>query len=152
MTPQGTARMVDVSSKIPTTRTALASATVTLSPACFQAVSNNTLQKGDVLTVAQIAGISAAKQTSTLIPLCHPLPLDKVSVNLTLQPQSNSVVIQALAKTTGKTGVEMEALTAATISALTIYDMCKAMGHSITITDIHLIKKTGGKSDYSKNI
>ncbi|ODM89772.1 Molybdenum cofactor biosynthesis protein 1 [Orchesella cincta] len=146
---RGKAQMVDVSEKKVTTREAVAEATVNLSHETFQAVADNKMKKGDVLTVAQIAGIMGAKHTSNLIPLCHPLPLHKVDVNLELNYERRCVIIRALAKTTAMTGVEMEALTAATVAALTIYDMCKAMGHSITITDIKLIKKSGGKSDYS---
>lgn len=146
---KGKASMVDVSEKKVTTREAVAEATVNLSSETFEAVANNKMKKGDVLTVAQIAGIMGAKHTSNLIPLCHPLPLNKVDVNLELNEERKCVVIQALAKTTAMTGVEMEALTAATIAALTIYDMCKAMGHCITITDVRLIKKSGGKSDYA---
>lgn len=144
----GKARMVDVSQKKVTTREATAVATVNLSQETFRAVASNQMKKGDVLGVAQIAGILGAKQTSNLIPLCHPLPLHKVDVNLELKEDRMCVLIQATAKTTAMTGVEMEALTAATIAALTIYDMCKAMGHAITITDIKLVRKSGGKSDY----
>jgi len=146
---KGKAQMVDVSEKKVTTREAIAEATVNLSHETFQAVADNKMKKGDVLSVAQIAGIMGAKNTSNLIPLCHPLPLHKVDVNLELNHERSCVIIRVLAKTTAMTGVEMEALMGATIAALTIYDMCKAMGHSITITDIKLIKKSGGKSDYN---
>ncbi|CAL8090139.1 unnamed protein product [Orchesella dallaii] len=146
---KGKAQMVDVSEKKVTTREAIAEATVNLSHETFKAVTDNRMKKGDVLTVAQIAGIMGAKHTSNLIPLCHPLPLHKVDVNLELNYERQCVIIRVLAKTTAMTGVEMEALTGATIAALTVYDMCKAMGHSITITDIKLIKKSGGKSDYN---
>jgi cyclic pyranopterin phosphate synthase len=109
------------------------------------------LKKGDVLTVAQIAGITASKRTSELIPLCHPLPLTKVDLDLVLDDSIPGVVITATAKTIGKTGVEMEALTAVSVAALTIYDMCKAIDRSMIITDIRLESKTGGRSgDYQR--
>lgn len=146
---KGKVQMVDVSEKKITTREAIAEAFVILSPAAFKAVVDNKMKKGDVLTVAQIAGILGAKQTSSLIPLCHPLPLSKIDVQLSLQPDILGIRIQTLAKTTSTTGVEMEALTAAAVAALTIYDMCKAVDHNIIIKDIRLIKKTGGKSDFS---
>lgn len=151
MDEKGKVKMVDVSDKKVTTREAVAQGLVLLSNAAFQAVVDNKMKKGDVLSVAQIAGILGAKQTSALIPLCHPLPLSKVDVRLSLDPQVKGVRIETLAKTTSTTGVEMEALTAASIAALTIYDMCKAIDHHIVITDIRLIKKTGGKSDFTYN-
>jgi molybdenum cofactor biosynthesis protein MoaC len=130
---------------------AVAEAFVKLSTAAYQAVVDNKLKKGDVLTVAQVAGILGAKQTSNLIPLCHPLPLSKVDVTLHLDNKTESIRIETMAKTTGVTGVEMEALTAASVAALTIYEMCKAVDHSIIINNLRLIKKTGGKSDYTAN-
>ncbi|CAG7725103.1 unnamed protein product [Allacma fusca] len=145
---KGKILMVDVSDKKPSVRVAIAEAFVKLSPAAYQAVVDNTLKKGDVLTVAQVAGILGAKQTSNLIPLCHPLPLSKVDVSLHLDNSNQSIRIETLAKTTAVTGVEMEALTAAATAALTIYDMCKAVDHSIIISNLRLVKKTGGKSDY----
>jgi cyclic pyranopterin phosphate synthase len=117
-----------------------------MSPEAFEAVVDQTLEKGAVLNVAQIAGISAAKKTSDLIPLCHPLPLSQISVDFRLQDQDHSVLVEARAKADAKTGVEMEALVAAAVSALTIYDMCKAIDKAITITDLVLLEKTGGKS------
>jgi len=144
--------MVDVSHKVPTTRIAEAAATVKLSKEAFAAVLANNIKKGDVLSVAQIAGILGAKQTSSLIPLCHPLPLSKVDVQLSVDEPTKSIKIKTLAKTIAVTGVEMEALMAASIAALTIYDMCKAIDHHIVISDIHLLKKTGGKSDFCAKI
>ncbi|XP_049597471.1 molybdenum cofactor biosynthesis protein 1 isoform X1 [Syngnathus scovelli] len=145
---QGRASMVDVGSKSPTRRAAEARATVLLSPVAFGLLQKNQLAKGDALAVAQLAGIMGSKQTSTLIPLCHPLPLDHTSVTLELDQRRNAVVVTAWCRTTGRTGVEMEALTAVSIAALTIYDMCKAVSHDITITDIQLLSKTGGKRDF----
>ena len=140
----GNAVMVDVSNKKDTVRTALARALVHMSDETFKAISQGDVGKGDVLGVARVAGIMAAKKTWDLIPMCHPLMLSKCTVDFKLEDQK--VYIEALVKTTGKTGVEMEALTAVTTAALTIYDMCKAMDKKMMITDIHLVKKTGGKS------
>lgn len=140
--------MVDVSSKVPTEREAIAEVFVKLSTEAFKAVVDNKMKKGDVLSVAQVAGIMGAKQTSNLIPLCHPLSLSKVDVQLELIPEERSIRIQTRAKTTSTTGVEMEALMAASVAALTIYDMCKAVDHKILVTNLRLLKKTGGKSDY----
>ncbi|KAK2826398.1 hypothetical protein Q5P01_020612 [Channa striata] len=145
---QGRATMVDVGGKVPTRRTATARATVILGTTAFRLLRDNQLAKGDALTVAQIAGIMASKQTSALIPLCHPLPLDHSSVTFSLEELQNAVVITAVCHTTGRTGVEMEALTAASVAALTIYDMCKAVSHNIRITDVKLLSKTGGKKDF----
>ncbi|XP_021947082.1 molybdenum cofactor biosynthesis protein 1 isoform X2 [Folsomia candida] len=145
---QGRVKMVDVTNKQITTREAEAEALVLLSDLAFQAVVDSKLKKGDVLTIAQIAGIMGAKQTSNLIPLCHPLPISKVDVQLTLEFEQKGIRIRTLAKTTSNTGVEMEALTGACIAALTVYDMCKAIDHQIIIKDIHLLKKSGGKTDF----
>ncbi len=143
----GRARMVDVSSKQLTRREAEASAFVQLSPAVLAALPQN--PKGNPLEVARFAGIQAAKRTSELIPLCHPLPLSFVDVTATVT--NDGVAIRAIAATTGPTGVEMEALTAASIAALTIYDMCKALDKGIVIQNIQLEKKSGGKSgDYQR--
>jgi cyclic pyranopterin phosphate synthase len=143
----GNASMVDVSAKQPTRRTATASAFVELSPAVMQALPQN--PKGHPLEVARIAGIQAAKRTSELIPMCHPLPLTHVDVHA--QIEEGGVRITATATTTGVTGVEMEALTAASIAALTVYDMTKALDKSIVIRNVQLESKTGGKSgDYSR--
>jgi cyclic pyranopterin phosphate synthase len=148
--PQGEAQMVDVSSKVPTLREAVATAQVRMLPATFAAIQAGNAPKGDVLATAKLAGIMAAKQTSTLIPLCHPLPLQKIAVELTPDPQLPGYQIYATVKTKAETGVEMEALTAVSIAALTLYDMAKALEKSIQIESIRLVSKTGGKSgDYS---
>jgi cyclic pyranopterin phosphate synthase len=145
--PSGTARMVDVSAKQPTRRTATASAFVELSPAVLAALPQN--PKGNPLEVARFAGIQAAKRTSELIPMCHPLPLTHVDVETTIV--DGGVSIRATVATTGPTGVEMEALTAASVAALTVYDMTKALDKSIVIRSIQLEQKSGGKSgDYSR--
>ncbi len=138
----GRARMVDVSAKPSTARTARARAFVRLSKQVLRALPDN--PKGDPLEVARIAGIQAAKRTSELIPLCHPLPLSSVDVDLRVR--RDGIEINTLAKTTGPTGVEMEALTAAAVAALTIYDMTKALDKGITIETVELLEKTGGKS------
>lgn len=141
--------MVDVGDKEVTRRRAVARATVTMSPATASAISGGTLPKGDVLAVARIAGIQAAKRTSDLIPLCHPLPLTAVSVEL--QVASSAVEITAVAETTGQTGVEMEALTAVAVAALTVYDMCKSADKDMSIGDVALSEKSGGRSgDYRR--
>nr|XP_029530803.1 uncharacterized protein LOC115138266 [Oncorhynchus nerka] len=147
---QGRASMVDVGSKSPTRRSATATATVHLGPTTFGLLRDNQLAKGDALAVAQLAGIMAAKQTSALIPLCHPLPLDHISVTFNLDASRLAAVVTATAHTTGRTGVEMEALTAVTVAALTLYDMCKAVSHDITVTDVKLVSKTGGKRDFHR--
>ncbi|GAB4844606.1 hypothetical protein Ancab_038006 [Ancistrocladus abbreviatus] len=143
---KGEAQMVDVSPKESTKRTATASCKVILGKKVFDLVSANQLAKGDVLTVAKIAGISGAKQTSNLIPLCHNITLTHVDVDLALSPSDYSVEIHSEAATTGKTGVEMEAMTAVAIAGLTVYDMCKAASKDIQLTNIRLERKTGGKS------
>jgi cyclic pyranopterin phosphate synthase len=142
----GHASMVDVSEKAATARTARASATVWLDEAAFRLVEANQIQKGDVLGVARIAGIQAAKQTHLLIPLCHALALSKVSLDFRFNETDFSLEITSFVKTTGQTGVEMEALTAASVAALTVYDMCKAVNKRIRIGDIRLLEKTGGKN------
>ena len=133
--------MVDVSAKPPLVREATAQTTVKLAPETLEAVRAANTKKGDVLAVARIAGIQAAKQTSNLIPLCHPLPLSKVGVDFELQDEGE-IVVTCLARTIAQTGVEMEALTGASLAALTIYDMCKGMDKDIQILDTHLIEKT----------
>jgi len=146
----GEAHMVDVSAKADTARTAIAQSQVELTPAIVAAISDNSLPKGDLFATVRIAGIQAAKKCSDLIPLCHPLPLSKITVDIELQDQS--LVIRALCKTTGKTGVEMEALTAASVAALTVYDMCKGLDKGMVIRETKLLEKTGGKSgDWSTN-
>jgi len=141
----GQAHMVDVSGKTPTTREAVAEAVVIMSPETL-ALAQGGAAKGDVLGVARLAGIMGAKRTADLIPLCHPLPLDKVSVDLVADLALPGVRITATARTTGRTGVEMEALTAASVAALTVYDMLKAAQKDMRIEGIRLLKKTGGKS------
>lgn len=148
---QGRATMVDVGGKVPTCRTATARATVILGPVAFRLLRDNQLAKGDALAVAQLAGIMASKQTSALIPLCHPLPLDHASVTFHLDELQNAAIVSATCRTTGRTGVEMEALTAVSVAALTVYDMCKAVSHDIVITDVKLVSKTGGKRDFHRH-
>nr|KAJ3418727.1 Molybdenum cofactor synthesis protein 1 [Polyrhizophydium stewartii] len=146
----GRASMVDVSDKTETKRTAVAAGRVLLGRVAFELVRDNKSSKGDVLTVAQIAGIQAAKQTDLLIPLCHPLMLSKIGVHLELDEEAHAVDIRAQVTCTGKTGVEMEALVAVSVAACTVYDMCKAVDKGIIITDVRLVSKTGGKSgDFS---
>ncbi|KAI3444402.1 hypothetical protein Pfo_001067 [Paulownia fortunei] len=150
---KGEAQMVDISSKEFTKRVAVASCRVILGQKVFDLVSANQMEKGDVLGVAKIAGVCGAKQTSNLIPLCHNINLSHVHLNLTLNPRDLSVEIEGQAASTGKTGVEMEALTAVTIAGLTVYDMCKAASKDILITDIRLEHKSGGKSgEWSRKI
>lgn len=138
--------MVDVSTKQETVREARAEAFVVMHPETLQMIIDGSHHKGDVFATARIAGIQAAKRTWELIPLCHPLLLSKVEVSLEAQPQHNRVRIESLCRLTGKTGVEMEALTAASVAALTIYDMCKAVQKDITIDNLRLLSKSGGKS------
>ena len=142
----GSASMVDVGWKPVTDRMAQASGYVVMEPATLALIRDGLMKKGDVLTIAQLAGIMGAKKTSELIPLCHPLPLNKVDVELELEEDDNRVRITTTATTSGKTGVEMEALTAASVAALTIYDMCKAVDRGIRIEGIRLLRKTGGQS------
>ena len=142
----GEANMVDVSAKQDTVREARAEAFVTMSPETLQMIISGNHHKGDVFATARIAGIQAAKRTWELIPLCHPLLLSKVEVQLEALPEKNQVRIEALCKLSGKTGVEMEALTAASVAALTIYDMCKAVQKDMVIEQVRLLSKSGGKS------
>jgi len=141
---QGNANMVDVGQKPDSQRVAVAGGRVFMKPETLQLIKNGNIKKGDVLTIARIAGIMAAKRTSDLIPLCHPIPLNKIAVDLTINDNDNSVDITATAKTTGKTGVEMEALTAVSTAALTIYDMAKAVDREMCLSDIRLLEKRGG--------
>lgn len=142
--------MVDVSDKTPTDRQAVAAGQVRMLPATFAAIEGGNAPKGDVLATARVAGIMAAKQTANLIPLCHPLPLQKIAVEVIPDPQLPGYQIYATVKTKAETGVEMEALTAVAVAALTLYDMAKALEKSIQIEGIRLVSKTGGKSgDYS---
>ncbi len=143
---QGDAQMVDVCAKAITVRIAVAKSTVLMQPATLALIDSNQHKKGDVLAVARIAGIQAAKKCADLIPLCHPLMLSKISVELTTNTEKNAVEIIASAKLEGKTGVEMEALTAASIAALTVYDMCKAVDRGMIISQTQLLEKSGGNS------
>jgi len=142
----GNAVMVDVSAKPVTDRTATARARVVMAAATLAMIEAGTAKKGDVLGVAQLAGIMAAKRTSDLIPLCHPLSISAVVVDLTPDPAANAVEIAATVRTTGQTGVEMEALTAASIAALTVYDMCKSVDRGMRIEGLRVVHKAGGKS------
>lgn len=142
----GRARMVDVGAKPETERVAVARGEVVMKPETFELIRAGQIKKGDVLTVAQIAGISASKRTSDLIPLCHPLPLTQVDVTLTLDASLPGVQIQSTARTVGRTGVEMEALTAVAVAALTVYDMAKAAEKTMRIQNIRLVEKHGGQS------
>ena len=142
----GRAQMVDVSAKADTERTAVAQGEVHMLPETLELIRAGQLKKGDVLTVAQIAGIAGSKRTSELIPLCHPLPLTSINVDLTLDASIPGVRITATAKTVGKTGVEMEALTAVAVAALTVYDMAKAAEKTMRLQNIRLIEKHGGRS------
>lgn len=142
----GNAVMVDVSEKDETERVAIARGSVLMAAETMAVIQARGLKKGDVLAVAQLAGIMGAKRTPDLIPLCHPLALTKVTVDLSLDPERNAVDIEATCKLKGRTGVEMEALTAVSVAALTVYDMVKAVDKSMRITDIRLVRKSGGKS------
>ena len=144
--PAGKARMVDVGEKPVTRREAVAKGRVRLSAQAFARVKENRLAKGDVLTVAQLAGIEAAKRTFELIPVCHPLPLDGIEVKLTLDEKELSVQIEARARCRAATGVEMEALTAVAVAGLAVYDMVKAVDRAAVVSDIRLVSKTGGRS------
>ncbi len=142
---RGQANMVDVAGKAVTTRRAVAESQIRMQPETLSAIENNAIGKGEVLATARIAGIQGAKRCADLIPLCHPLPLTKVAVQFDVRPP-DTLVIQAECRVEGKTGVEMEALTAATVAALTIYDMCKAVDRGMVITRTRLLHKSGGKS------
>jgi cyclic pyranopterin phosphate synthase len=141
----GRARMVDVGAKPVTERVAVATATVVMRPATVRLIRSGQIAKGEVLAVARVAGILAAKRTSEIIPLCHPLPIEVVAVELTPRGRGR-LVIEATVKVSGKTGVEMEALAAVSAAALTVYDMCKAVDRGMTITDVKLLEKRGGRS------
>ena len=145
VTPTGEAKMVDISAKSDTVRIAVASGRVVMLPATLAAIKSASLKKGDVLAAARIAGIMAAKKTPDLIPLCHTILVDEITVDFDISG-TDSVGITAIAKSTGKTGVEMEAMVAASVAALTVYDMAKAVDKGMVLTDIRLESKTGGKS------
>lgn len=142
----GRARMVDVSGKDPSARVAIATGAIRMAPTTLDAIRTNSLKKGDVLAVARVAGIMAAKKTSELIPLCHPIALTDIGVEFTLDDSLPGVRVQTLARTMERTGVEMEALTAAAAALLTIYDMAKALDRGMTITSVALLEKSGGAS------
>jgi cyclic pyranopterin phosphate synthase len=148
----GNAIMVDVSNKNKTKRIASARGSVYMLPKTLALINNQNIKKGDVLSIAQLAGIMATKRTSDLIPLCHPLSLTSVEVELTIDAEKNAIDIIATCKLIGQTGVEMEALTAVSIAALTVYDMCKAVDRGMRIGDIHLTYKAGGKSGEFKSV
>jgi cyclic pyranopterin phosphate synthase len=142
----GKARMVDVGQKEDTERMAIAQGEVIMQSATLELIQEGLIKKGDVLTVAQVAGIMAAKRTFELIPMCHPLPLHDIVLDLSLNPELPGIKITATVKTIAKTGVEMEALTAVTVAALTVYDMAKAVEKTMKIQNVRLVQKTGGKS------
>ena len=143
---QGRAKMVDVGGKDITSRQAVARGYVSIQPETARLIREGLMKKGDVLTIAQLAGIMGAKKTSELIPLCHPLPLDRVDVDLELDEAQGRISITATASTTARTGVEMEALTAVSVAALTLYDMCKSVDRGMRIEAVRLVRKTGGRS------
>jgi cyclic pyranopterin phosphate synthase len=143
---EGRASMVDVSDKPETERIAVASGTITMQAETLALIRDGGIKKGEVLSVARLAGIMGAKRTPDLIPLCHPLALTAIKVELALVPEKNAVEITATCKLTGRTGVEMEALTAVSVAALTVYDMCKAVDRTMTIGEIRLVHKAGGQS------
>ncbi|MBT3557944.1 MAG: cyclic pyranopterin monophosphate synthase MoaC [Rhodospirillales bacterium] len=142
----GNAVMVDVSNKDDTERVAIARGSITMQPETLARIMDGGIKKGDVLGIAQLAGIMGAKRTPDIIPLCHPLNLTSVKVDLTCDPDRNAVDIEAMCKLSGQTGVEMEALSAVSIAALTVYDMCKAIDRGMRIGDVRLVHKSGGKS------
>ena len=145
---EGRARMVDVSGKNDSLRIAIAEGEIIMRPSTLKMIKDKEISKGDVLGVAQVAGIMAAKKTSEIIPMCHPLLLIGININFKIDEEENKVIIQSQVKTVGKTGVEMEPLTAVSVAALTIYDMCKAVDRGMTIQDIHLVEKSGGQSGH----
>ncbi len=145
---QGRAKMVDITTKEDTARIALAKATIKMELETLQMIKTGGVKKGDVLGVAQVGGIMGAKQTANLIPMCHPLILSGVDINFEFDEEGSQIIIKGTVKTTGKTGVEMEALTGVSIAALTIYDMCKAIDRWMVIKEIKLLEKSGGKSGH----
>ncbi|RBP46726.1 cyclic pyranopterin phosphate synthase [Garciella nitratireducens DSM 15102] len=147
---QGRARMVNVSEKTDTEREAVACSSVFMKPSTLQKIKEGTMKKGDVLSVAQVGGIMGAKKTSDLIPMCHNIFITGVDISFQLNEKKGEIYIEARVKSTGKTGVEMEALTAVSITALTIYDMCKSIDKEMIISEITLLEKSGGKSGYYK--
>lgn len=149
---EGKAKMVDVSDKPQSQREAIARGSVNMKPETIRLIREKAIKKGDVITVAKIAGIMAAKRTADLIPMCHPLNITSVNVDITIDDEGNRIDIESRVKTVGQTGVEMEAMTAVSIAALTIYDMCKAVDKEMTISDIMLLEKRGGRSGDFKKI
>lgn len=143
---QGRARMVDVTRKDDSERVAVAEAAVKMQPETLSLIQSGGIKKGDVLAVAQVAGIMGAKQTPGIIPMCHPLMLTSINIEFEINTEDSSIIIRSEVKTTGKTGVEMEALTAVSVAALTVYDMCKAVDRWMEITEVKLLEKSGGKS------
>jgi cyclic pyranopterin phosphate synthase len=143
---EGRVRMVDVSEKAATAREAVAQGIITMQPETFDLINEQKARKGNVFETARIAGIMAAKKTAELIPMCHPLSITHVQIDFFPHPDTHSIRIEAVVRLVGQTGVEMEALTAVSISALTIYDMCKSYDRAMTISDVYLLKKSGGKS------
>ena len=149
---EGRAKMVDVGEKPVTVRTAVAAARVLVNEETFRLIKTGGMKKGDVLTVAQVAGVMGAKRTPELIPMCHPILIDGINLSLHLDEQRRSVEIEATVSCAGRTGVEMEALTAASTAALTVYDMCKAVQKDMVITDLRLLRKSGGvHGDYERS-
>jgi cyclic pyranopterin phosphate synthase len=142
--PDGKARMVDVSAKPVTVRQARAAGAIQMAPATLAAIQANSVAKGDVLGVARVAGIMAAKRTAELIPLCHPIPVDDIQVLLTPDAALPGIRVEAITRTSARTGIEMEAIVAATMALVTVYDMAKALDRGMRITDVHLLEKTGG--------
>ncbi|NLX01107.1 MAG: cyclic pyranopterin monophosphate synthase MoaC [Syntrophomonadaceae bacterium] len=147
---QGRARMVDVSAKDDTERVAIARAVISMQPETLDLIKSGGIKKGDVLAVAQVAGIMGAKQTSSLVPMCHPLMLTSVDLNFEIDDDNSRIIITSVVKTTGKTGIEMEAITGAAVAAITIYDMAKAVDRWMEISEIKLLEKWGGKSGHVK--
>ena len=142
----GRSRMVDITDKEPTLRSAVAQGVVSMEPSTFEMIHNNSIKKGNVLGTARIAGIMAAKKTSELIPMCHPINISHIDIAFELDKETSSIKVKTSVRLFGQTGVEMEALTAASVAALTIYDMCKSQDKRIIISDICLLEKSGGKS------
>lgn len=147
---QGRARMVDVSAKDDSERVAIARAVISMQPETLALIKSGGIKKGDVLAVAQVAGIMGAKQTSSLVPMCHPLMLTSVDLNFEVDDDNSCIIITSTVKTTGKTGVEMEAITGAAVAAITIYDMAKAVDRWMEISEVKLLEKWGGKSGHVK--
>ena len=143
---KGHSRMVDITDKEPTLRSAVAQGVVLMEPSTFEMIYNNTIKKGNVLDTARIAGIMAAKKTSELIPMCHPINISHIDIGFEPDKDESSINVKALVQLFGQTGVEMEALTAVSVATLTIYDMCKSHDKNIIISDIYLLEKSGGKS------